>query len=100
MRLYHGSNVEVRNLRLLKKQRNLDFGKGFYTTTDYTQAATWARRTSRVRGGGSPIVSVYDMDDAAITGEIYEGYEMYHQERIENAFEDIDSLLAEGRHAF
>ena len=31
MILYHGSNVEVREPKLLKVQRDLDFGKGFYT---------------------------------------------------------------------
>lgn len=34
MILYHGSNVEVPKPRLLKVQRELDFGKGFYTTSD------------------------------------------------------------------
>ena len=34
MILYHGSNVEVSEPKLLKVQRTLDFGKGFYTTTD------------------------------------------------------------------
>ena len=38
MVLYHGSNVEVRDPRLLKTQRDLDFGKGFYTTSDLEQA--------------------------------------------------------------
>ena len=39
-------------------------------------------------------------DERGITQEIYDGYFQYHQERIENAFEDIDSLLATGRHAY
>ena len=34
MILYHGSNVEVKEPILLKVQRELDFGKGFYTTSD------------------------------------------------------------------
>lgn len=44
MILYHGSNVEVREPKLLKIQRDLDFGKGFYTTSDFEQARTWALR--------------------------------------------------------
>lgn len=32
MILYHGSNVIVREPHLLKIQRDLDFGKGFYYT--------------------------------------------------------------------
>ena len=46
MILYHGSNVVVREPRLLKIQRELDFGKGFYTTSDLEQASKWARRTA------------------------------------------------------
>lgn len=65
MILYHGSNVEVREPRLLKTQRELDFGKGFYTTSDLNQASNWAHRTTKRRGIGSPIVSVYEFSDNA-----------------------------------
>jgi len=41
-----------------------------------------------------------EWDDHGITNEIYDGYFQYHQERIENAYEDIDSLLSTGKHAF
>ena len=37
MILYHGSNVIVREPPLLKIRRDLDFGKGFYTTSDFQQ---------------------------------------------------------------
>ena len=40
-----------------------------------------------------------EWDAHGITQEIYDGYFQYHQERIENAYEDIDSLVATGRHA-
>ena len=63
MIVYHGSNVEVREPRLLKIQRELDFGKGFYTTSDLTQASNWARRTAMRRGSGQPVVSVYEVSD-------------------------------------
>lgn len=63
MHLYHGSNIEVREPRLLKTQRELDFGKGFYTTSDLTQASNWARRTAMRRGSGMPVVSVYEVSD-------------------------------------
>lgn len=65
MILYHGSNVEVRHPQLLRIQRELDFGRGFYTTTDMGQAQNWARRTARIRGTGAPCVTVYDMDEEA-----------------------------------
>ncbi len=66
MRLYHGSNVEVREPRLLEAQRALDFGAGFYTTTNLDQAKRWAVRQVRVRKSGVPCVMVYDLAEDAI----------------------------------
>lgn len=63
MVLYHGSNVEVREPKLLKNQRELDFGKGFYTTSDYEQASRWAKRTAARLKQDSGIVTVYKVDD-------------------------------------
>lgn len=39
-------------------------------------------------------------DDHGITQEIYDNYELYHTERLENAFLDIDNLLETGKHAW
>ena len=39
-----------------------------------------------------------EWDEKGITDEIYNGYFQYHQERMENAFDDIDSLLSTGKH--
>ena len=66
MILYHGSNVEVREPRLLKIQRDLDFGKGFYTTSDLDQAAKWAKRTSLRLRQGKAFVSVYEINEVEI----------------------------------
>ena len=38
-----------------------------------------------------------EWDKLGVTQEIYDGYFQYHQERLENAFDDIDSLVATGR---
>ena len=35
-----------------------------------------------------------EWDEKGITQEIYDGYFQYHQERIENSFDDIDRLLS------
>jgi len=35
MIVYHGSNVEVKEPRIINPNRTLDFGKGFYTTTNH-----------------------------------------------------------------
>lgn len=63
MTLYHGSNVEVKAPRLLKNQRELDFGKGFYTTSDFEQAARWAERTAQRLRQKTAFVSVYEIPD-------------------------------------
>ncbi len=63
MILYHGSNVEVREPKLLKIQRELDFGKGFYTTTDYEQAQKWAKRTALRLHESNAYVSIYEIPD-------------------------------------
>ena len=36
MTVYHGSNVEVREPRIIKPNRTLDFGNGFYTITNHS----------------------------------------------------------------
>lgn len=63
MILYHGSNVEVKEPILLKVQRELDFGRGFYTTSDMEQAARWAWRTAKRRGESNAFVTVYEVNE-------------------------------------
>ena len=47
--------------------RALDFGRAFYTTTSMEQAAKWAKTCVLRRDGeGEPIVSVYEVDEAAL----------------------------------
>ena len=40
------------------------------------------------------------LDDRNLTQFVYDMYEMYHVEAIENAFLDIDSLIETGRPAY
>ena len=63
MILYHGSNVEVKEPILLKVQRELDFGRGFYTTSDLEQATRWAERTAKRRGESNAFVTVYEVNE-------------------------------------
>ena len=63
MNLYHGSTVMVRRPSLRPGRANTDFGKGFYTTTDFEQAARWARIRRERAGKGDAVVSVYEVDD-------------------------------------
>ena len=41
-----------------------------------------------------------EWDALGITQTIFDQYWGYHMERLENAFADIDSLMATGRHAW
>ncbi len=65
MILYHGSNVAVPEPRLLAIQRELDFGKGFYTTTDYAQAARWGSKTALRLKQEKAYVTAYEVEDEA-----------------------------------
>ncbi|MBE5902392.1 MAG: DUF3791 domain-containing protein [Lachnospiraceae bacterium] len=39
-----------------------------------------------------------EWDEKGITDKIYDMYFQYHQERLENAFADIDCLMETGEH--
>ena len=67
MTLYHGSNTEVQSPHLLKTQRTLDFGRGFYTTSDFEQAKKWAQRTTMIRESGDASVSCYDLNEGKLS---------------------------------
>lgn len=47
MMLYHSSNVAVLNPNTQHSRDNLDFGKGFYLTSIYEQAVSYAQRFLR-----------------------------------------------------
>lgn len=63
MILYHGSNVEIRDPKLIPSKRLLDFGAGFYLTSDFEQAKKWAIRTAKNRKENVPLVSVFDTQE-------------------------------------
>ena len=65
MELYHGSNVAVREPRLMPLVRALDFGRAFYLTSDLAQAEKWAKTSALRRGEGAPTVSSYAVDETA-----------------------------------
>lgn len=64
MILYHGSNLTVAEPRLIIQNRFLDFGFGFYTTTNKGQAIGFAEKVTKRRKEGTPTVSVYEIDEA------------------------------------
>ena len=63
MILYHGSNLTVSEPKLVVQNRFLDFGYGFYTTTNKVQAIGFADKVTKRRKGGNPTVSIYEIDE-------------------------------------
>jgi len=62
MLVYHGSNVAVENPRLIKQNRALDFGSGFYTTFNLEQAESFANNVvNRNEGYGIPVISYCEL---------------------------------------
>ena len=62
MLLYHGSNIEVIEPRLVEQPRGLDFGSGFYLTTNEVQAIRFSEIVTDRRKNGKVTVSVYEFD--------------------------------------
>ncbi len=69
MILYHGSNMTVEKPRLIEQNRFLDFGFGFYTTTNEDQAITFAKKVS-ARKGGVPTLNIYEISDVIESKEL------------------------------
>jgi len=61
MQLYHGSVEIIECPQILDQQRLLDFGKGFYTTTNKEQAERWAAiKQKRTGKTAKAFVTVYE----------------------------------------
>ena len=69
MIVYHGSNVIVSEPKLIQQNRFLDFGFGFYTTTNKAQAIGFADKVTRRRKEGTKCVSIYEIDTARAFSE-------------------------------
>lgn len=69
MLVYHASNMTVENPVIMNRYTTLDFGTGFYTTTNEEQAREFALKTYfRRRRKGVPTVNAYWLDEAALGG--------------------------------
>ena len=75
MTLYHGSDQIIETPELRVSIRTLDFGPGFYTTTNKEQASNFAIKVydRSIRSGTIPkgkFVSVYEADFEAMRREL------------------------------
>lgn len=62
MILYHGSNVIVKQPRIIKDKGTKDFGFAFYLTSLKQQAEKLAKRKAHVFGG-KPTISVFEWNE-------------------------------------
>ncbi len=62
MIIYHGSTVIVEQPEILHSERMLDFGTGFYTTSNKKQAIRWAERVADRRNTENEVLSIYEFD--------------------------------------
>ena len=69
MILYHGSNLIVSKPKLIRQNRFLDFGFGFYTTTNKEQAVSFADKVTKRRKDGQRAVSIYEIDEGIAFSE-------------------------------
>lgn len=69
MILYHGSNVTVEKPVLVKQNRFLDFGFGFYTTTNKEQAKDFAVKVTDKRKNGTATLNIYEVDETKAIAE-------------------------------
>jgi hypothetical protein len=75
MTVYHGSTVIIQTPELYRSIRTLDFGPGFYTTTNREQAVSFAQKVyeREIRQGKKPegkFVSQYEIDYENAKGKL------------------------------
>jgi len=62
MRVYHGSDMLVEIPRIMQAVRALDFGTGFYTTTNEEQAKSFAKKVQDRNGSAESHISIYTVN--------------------------------------
>ena len=68
MKLYHGTNIDFKDIDLTKSNKYKDFGQGFYLTDIRSQAEQLAIKKSRLFGG-EPIVQVYEINETLLESD-------------------------------
>lgn len=66
MMVYHGSLEIVEHPAILRPNRKLDYGEGFYTTTSEKQAKEWVERRMAEQYAIVGYINVYEFDDTAM----------------------------------
>lgn len=63
MILYHGSDVEVTNPKIVQSEKGKDFGFAFYLTPIKEQAERMAKRKQRINSSSKAVVSVFEYNE-------------------------------------
>ena len=63
MILYHGSNVTVKDPRIIQADKGRDFGPAFYLTPIKEQAERMAKRKQKLTKSDTAIVSVFEWNE-------------------------------------
>lgn len=63
MILYHGSNVEVKDPKIISADKGRDFGFAFYLTPIKEQAERMAKRKQKQMKSENAIVSIFDWNE-------------------------------------
>jgi hypothetical protein len=71
MKLYHGSTIGVKTPDLQQCRLTTDFGRAFYTTTNFEQAEKWAQIKQKRTNAETCMVSVFDFDKSILNSNDY-----------------------------
>ena len=63
MIVYHGSTEIIKAPDILHSYRPLDFGKGFYVTTNIDQAKRWAKRKADLSHKTVSYINIYELSE-------------------------------------
>ena len=93
MKVYHGSLVVVEKPEIRISDRYLDFGYGFYTTTNEEQAIKWTAKQKNRKIINIGYVSIYDFDIETAESEL----KIIHFDKADQAWLDFVSANRNGQ---
>ena len=96
MILYHGSNIQIKQIDLDKSKPNKDFGKGFYLSESEEQAMQMATFKSLTLGG-EPIVTKFEFDQSVMDNKALriKQFEDYSEEWADFVFANREGEFVE-----
>jgi hypothetical protein len=62
IQVYHGSDIIIKTPKIIQPVRALDFGQGFYTTTNIEQAKNFAKKVQDRNGSKETYISIYTLN--------------------------------------